>query len=142
MPPDLLRGNPQLLEDVEGYAVLVADQSKQQVLRSDIVMSHPLGFFNRVLQDLLGAWGKIDFAAAVLAGAGQAFDDLLDAAGFEAQFTQYTAGDPSFFSDQAEQKMLCSDIVVAHSFGFLVRQAEHTACPLGETIHYRHDNFS
>jgi hypothetical protein len=41
-------------------------------------MAHPAGFFNRVFQNLLGAWREIQFATPVLASSYQAFYNFLN----------------------------------------------------------------
>jgi hypothetical protein len=88
-------------------------------------------FFESELKNLLRAGRKIDLAAFVLAGASEAFNDLFDAWGFETQLAQDAGGNATFFADQAEQKVLGADVIVAQTLRFVMSEAEHAASSLG-----------
>ena len=48
----------------------------------------------------------------------------------------------ALFTDQSEQQMLSTNIVVVHALGLFMRQAEHSSSPLGEAFHLiRHVTF-
>jgi hypothetical protein len=88
-------------------------------------------FFECELKNLLRAGRKIDLAAFVLAGASEAFNDLFDPWSFETQLAQDAGGNATFFADQAEQKMLGTDVIVAQTLRFVMSEAEHAASSLG-----------
>jgi hypothetical protein len=56
-------------------------------------------FFECELKDLLCAGRKIDLAAFVLTSASEAFNDLLNAWGFETQLAQDAGGYATLFAD-------------------------------------------
>ena len=100
---DLLGGDAQLAQHFHPQPIGGAHQAEQKVFGADVVVPHAAGLVDGVLEHLLGARGKVDLTAAVLAEAAQAFDHLADAIGFQAQFAQYAPGDAAVFLDQAEQ---------------------------------------
>ena len=106
---------------------------------ANIMMAHAAGFFDGKFQDLLGAGGKIDLAAAVLPKPAQLFNHFAHAIRFQAQFAQYTAGDAAIFLDQAEQQVFGPDRALVQALGFLMSQAEHPARSLGKSFHSRHE---
>jgi hypothetical protein len=56
-----------------------------------IMITEAASFFESELKHLLGAGRKIDLAAVVAAGAGEALDDLFDASGFESRISVVSA---------------------------------------------------
>jgi hypothetical protein len=70
------------------------------------------------------------------------FYNFLNTVSFQAKFTQYTASHTAFFADQTEKKVFSSNVIMAHTFSFLVSQAEHSARSLSKTLHSSHCHTS
>jgi hypothetical protein len=74
--------------------------------------------------------------------AGQPLNNLLHSGGLKTKLSKYTSGNPAFFTDQAQQKVLSPDVVMPHAFSFLMSQAEHTPRSLCKSFHTRHGTTS
>src|SRR5581483_4227453 len=60
--PDLLQIDAQAFQDARGDALAFTDQTQQQVLGADVMVSQPPRFVDGQLDDLLGARRQADLA--------------------------------------------------------------------------------
>jgi hypothetical protein len=102
------------------------------------MVAHTAGLFDCEFKNLLGAGGKIDLAAAVLAKTAHFFNHLAHPIRFQTKLTQDAAGDAAVFLDQAEEEVFGPDRILTKTLGLLVSQAKHTPRPLGKTFHSGH----
>ena len=63
---DLGEVGAELLQDLGGNALALADQAEQDVLGADVVVAQLQRLAQRQLEDLLGSWGERDVAAGGL----------------------------------------------------------------------------
>src|SRR4051794_16239630 len=127
----------ELDEHLRGDAFSLTDESEEDVLGSDVVVSELQRLAQRQLEDLLGARGERDVTrrrgAAVT-------DDLFDlcAHGFErdAERFERLRGDALSFVDQAEEDVLGSDVVVVEQARFFLRQDDHSAGSIGKAFEH------
>src|SRR4029450_12471238 len=140
---DAVEVGAELLQDLGGDALALADQPEQDVLGADVVVTELERLPKRELEDLLGARGERD----VPARRGLALaDDLLNLLthGLEGDVEAHEglAGDAVSLAHQAEQDVLGPDVVVVEHPRLLlgeddgatgsVREAlEHLDCRIG-----------
>ena len=95
-------------------------------------------FAQAELEDLLGAWREGNVAAGRRAAL---TDDLLDliAHRFEAdtERLQGLGGDALALVNEAEQDVLCTDVVVVEQARFFLRQHDHSPSPVGKALKHR-----
>ena len=109
------------------------------MLGADVVVVEVAGFFDRVLDDLLGPRRLRQLAHRDHVG--PALDELLDLeadlAQVDVEVLQDVGGDAAAFLDQAEQDVLGADVLVVEALGLLIGQLHHLAGPVGESfIHF------
>ena len=96
---NLFGANPKLLENISDSAIILASQAQQQMLGTDVVLTHAPRFFDSQFQHPFGGWSQFDFGEG---GAGSrpnhAFDHGLDTADFQPQIAQNTASYSTFFA--------------------------------------------
>ena len=130
LAPNLLGGNAQFAQHIEGNALAVAHEAEQQMLGADVMVAQATGFFEGKFEYLLGAGREVNLAAFMLAGAGESLDNLFHAGRLETQLAQNTGGHAAFFANQTEQQVLGANVIVAQALCFVVGKAEHAACSL------------
>ena len=127
----------ELHEDLRGDAFAFADQSEQDVLGADVVVTELQRLAQRELEHLLRARRERDVSRRRLAAV---TDDLLDlrAHGLErdAERLERLGGDTLTFVDQAEQDVLGPDVVVVEQARFFLRQHHHSPSPVGEAFEH------
>jgi len=66
---------------------------------------------------------------------GHPLHQVFDPARIQAQVAQHATGYSPLFTDQAQEQMLGTDVVVLHPLGFILGQTQHTAGALSKTLH-------
>ena len=134
---DAVEVRTELLQHLRGDALALADQSEQDVLGADVVVTELQRFAERQLENLLGARGERD----VTRRRGLALpDDLLDLLtnGFErdVERLQRLGGDALTLMDQAEEDVLRTDVVVVEHPRFFLGEDDHPTCSVGESLEH------
>ena len=106
-------GDTEAVQHAGGHAFSFAQQTQQQVLGADVVMTHLAGLVYGKLDDFLGSGSKAGLAAARFLTAP---DDELNRRAYLAQADSQVGKDPGgyplFLTYQPEQDMLGADVAV------------------------------
>ena len=135
---NLIQLESQVHQHLGSHAVLLAQQTQQQVLRTDIVVIQISGLFDRVLDDFLGPRRLRKLAHGDHLGA--ALDQLLD---FQAhlpqinvQVLEHVGADARALLDQPEQDVLGADVFMVEALRFLIGQRHYFACTVSEPFEH------
>src|SRR5581483_6972302 len=135
--PNAVQVRAELLEDLGGDPLALADEAEQDVLGPDVVVAELEGLAKRELQDLLGPRRERDVAGR----SGLTLpDDLLDllADGLEGdvQRLERLGGDPLALVDEAEQDVLGPDVVVVEHPRLFLGEDHHPPGSVGEAFEH------
>lgn len=123
----------ELLEHLGGDALPFANEAEEDVLRADIVVTELEGLAKRQFEDLLCPWRERNVSAWCL---GALTDDLNDLTpdGFEADphALKGASGDTLPFVDEAEQDVLCADVVVVEETRLFLSEDNDPPGPIGK----------
>jgi hypothetical protein len=86
------------------------------------VVTHPAGFFDGELQDLLRAWSQIGPAPGMTTNSGQSLHHLLHPGRLEAQLPQHLSGNTPLFPDQPKQDVLGPDVIMMQALCLFMSQ--------------------
>ena len=127
----------ELLEDLGGDTLALADQAEEDVLGPDVVVAQLQRLPQRELEDLLGPGGEGDVPGGGLRSLADDLDDLA-AHRLEgnAHALQGTGGDALALVDQAEEDVFGADVVVVEKASLLLRQDDHSSGPVGEALEH------
>ncbi len=133
---NLLGADAELAQHVDGQPLILAGQAEEQVLGADVVLAHAPRFFDRVLQDALGAGRKLGLGegGSGSLAAGQPLDHGLNPGDFQAEFAQNPAGHAALLEQQADQNVLAADVTVVEAFRLFLGQAQHASGALSESF--------
>ena len=111
---------------------LLAQNTEQQMFRTDVVVQEPIGFFGRVLQHALGfgAEGDLDRRRYLLAKHGPAFDFLANAFEGQVRARENPAGEALALANQSEQEVLGFDRNAAELTRLVPGEKEDPPSPL------------
>ena len=110
---DAVQVGAELLQDLGGDALALADQAEQDVLGADVVVAELQRLAQRQLQDLLRSRGERDVTGGGrLALTDDLLDLLADRLERDVQGLERLGGDAFTLVDQAEQDVLGPDVVV------------------------------
>ena len=133
---DVLQLQTQVHQHLGRHSLLLTQQPQQQVLGADVVVVEILGFFESVLDDLLGPrrLGQLAHRDHV----GSRLHDLLDLetdlAEVHVEVLQDVGRDAGAFLDQPQQHVLGPDVLVVEPLSLLVGQLHHLPGPIGESL--------
>ncbi len=134
---DAIQIGPELLQDLRGDALALADQPEQDVLGADVVVTELQGLAQRELQHLLGAGREGDVSGG---GRLPLADDLFDllAHGLErdVQRLERLGGDALALVDQPEQDVLGADVVVVEHPRLFLGENHNPSGSIGETFEH------
>ncbi len=134
---DPVEVSAELLEDLRGDALTLADQAEQDVLGSDVVVPQLQRLAQRELQDLLRPRREGDVTGR---GRLPLADDLLDllahALEGDPEGLEGLGGDALALVNQAEQDVLGPDVVVVEHAGLFLREDDHAPGPVGEAFEH------
>jgi hypothetical protein len=135
---DVFQLQPEVHEHLGGHPLLFAEEPEQEVFGPDVVMIEVAGFFDRVLDDLLGARGVRQPAHHDLVPAGARLDDSLDLEAdlpqVDVEVLQDVGGDPRALLDQPQQDVLGADVLVVEPLCFLVGELHHLPGAVRESL--------
>src|SRR5215210_293568 len=132
---DLLGVGVEVEQDARGNALVLADQSEQDVLGADVVVAKAERLAQGELQHLLGARGERDLAGGDLLARAHDADHLgADALHRDVEALEDAGGKPLLFAKQAEQDVLGADVIVLENPGLLLGEDDHLASPFGEAL--------
>ena len=139
---DVLEAHLDVLEDLGGDALLLADQPEQQVLGADVVVAEVARLFVGELQHLFRARreGQLthrDHRRAVRDELLHLLADLLE---IDVQVGQDVGGDTAPFLDQAQEDVLGADVVMVEALRLLAREPHDLAGAIGKAV--KHVDFS
>ena len=137
----LSRRDAQALEHARGDALALTDEPEQQVLGADVVVVEAPRLVHRQLDHLLGARGQPDVAGDRAVAAA---DDELDRAAHLVQVDAEIGEDlrrhALALTDEPEQQVLGTDVVVVEALRLLLGKLQHLAGALGKFVKaIRHD---
>ncbi len=126
------------LEHAGGDAVAFTQEAEEDVFGSNVAVIERLGFLAREGEDFLDARGVGDVARHFGVGAGTDLFFDFDADGFQVEphFLEHVDGNALTEFDQAEKKVLGSNVVVVEAIRFLSSQCKHLLGARGEIIHW------
>ena len=133
---DFFKLETKVHQDLRGNAVVLTQETEQQMLSADIVMVEIARFFDRVLNDLLGARRLWQLAHGHHLGA--ALDELLhfeaNLAQIDIEVLQDIGANARAFFHQTEQDVLSTDVLVVEALCFLVSQGHDLAGAISESF--------
>ena len=132
----VLQLEPEVHEDLGGYALLLSQEAEQQVFRADVVMVEVARLFDGILDDLLGPRRLRQLAHGHHVRPG--LDDLLDfqpdLPQINVQVLENIGGDARPFFNQAQKDMLGPDVFVVEALGLLIGQLHYFASPIRKAL--------
>ena len=133
---DIFELEPEVHENLGGDAVVLAEEPEEDVLGADIVVIEVAGFFDRVLDDLFGAWSLRELAHGdhFWASADEFFDFESDLAEVNIEVFEDIGADARSFFDESEQDVLGPDVFMVEALGFLVGQGHYFAGSICESF--------
>jgi hypothetical protein len=132
---DLLRVGVEVEQDARGHALVLPNETEQDVLRPDVVVAERERLAKGELEDLLRARGEGDLPRRdLVALAHDACDlgaHLLDG---DVEALEHAGGETLFLTEQPQQDVLRPDVVVLQRACFVLRENDDLACPLGKAF--------
>src|SRR6202171_6380206 len=108
---DLLEVGAQVFEDVGRDPLALDQKAKEQVLGADVVVTHPAGFLERDLDDLLDPRGGDDLLDDdPLVAAQHRLDGGADLVDLHPEVVQHLGGEAFALAQQPKEQMLRADI--------------------------------
>src|SRR5262249_12224557 len=133
---DVFEAQAEVHQDLGGDALLLAQESQQQVLGADVVVAEVARLLDGVLDDLLGPRRLRQLAGR--ADLGARLDELLDLqadlAEVDVEVLQHVGGDAGALLDQAQEDVLRADVLVVEPLRLLVGQLHHLAGTVRESL--------
>ena len=130
-----------VLQHTGSNTFALTDQTEQQVLCADVVVTELTGLFQRQLQDALGAGCEGDLNSDK---AGSTADDFLNfnpgILEVDPHGLEHLGGNPRSLANQAEEDLFGTDEVVTKSAGLFLGQHDHLDGLLGEAFKHRWAN--
>ena len=122
----------ELVEDLSGDVVVVAEEREEQMLGPDDVRLVELGLEVGDLQDLLGLLRQRDVAdrQRPAGGPDRVLDRLLQLVQVHAEVAEDLHGDPFSLPDHTEEEMLRPDVVVPEPESLLAAEPDDILHPL------------
>src|SRR2546430_2502101 len=132
---DLFQVRAQIFEHVRGDTLAFDEQAEQEVLRTDVVVTHAPRLFEGDLDDLLHARRRDDLLDDdPLVPTEHRLDRLADLADLHAKVVQNLGGKAFTLAEQSQEKVLCADIAVVRSFCFFLGERQNFLGPLSESL--------
>ena len=120
-------------QHARGDAFAFADQAEQQMLGADVVVIELARFFERELDDALGARREDHLLLDGLAAAADdRFDLLAHLRQVDAERLEHFGREALALGDDAEQDVLGPDVVVAEPLRFFLREHDAASRSLGK----------
>ena len=127
----------ELGQHLRGDAIALANETQQQELSTDVLVSHLQALTQGELKNLLGTWSKGDVAGVWLATLADDFLDLTaDILQGNTHGFQCLGSDAFAFMDKAEQDVLGADVIVVKHACFFLRQNDDAASTIGKPLEH------
>ena len=134
---DLGEVGAELLEHLGGDALTLADEAKEDVLGTDVVVAELEGLSQRQLEDLLRTRGEGDVARRrLLALADDLHDLLAHRLEVDAHALERPGGDTLTLGDEAKEDVLGTDVVVVEPTGLFLREDDHPTSSVREALEH------
>ena len=132
---DLVEVHAERLEDAGRDALALADETEQQVLRTDVVVAEPPGLVDRQLDDPLRARCQADLADdRAVATPDDELDRCPDLGQLDVHVLEHPGRDTLTLADETEQQVLRADVVVVEPLRLVLRECQDLACPIRELV--------
>ena len=139
---DLLGVGVEVEQDARGDALVLAHEAEQDVLGADVVVAQAQRLAQRELEHLLRARRERDLAGGdLLAGADDADDLSADALDGDVERLEHPRRETLLLTEQAEQDVLGTDVVVLEDAGLFLGQNDDLAGPLCKALKHRAKNL-
>ena len=134
---DLLGVGVEVEQDAGGDALVLAHEAEQDVLGADVVVAEAERLAQRQLEDLLGARRERDLTGGdLLTGADDAHDLCAHTLDGDVERLEHAGGKTLLFAQEAEQDVLGADVVVLERPRLFLRQDDHLAGSLCESLEH------
>ena len=139
---DLLGVRVEVEQDARGDALVLANESEQDVLGADVVVAQAQRLAQRQLEDLLRARRERDLAGRDLLARSDDPNDLgtyaLDG---DVEALEDPRSEAFLLTEEAEQNVLGPDVVVLERARFFLRENDHLTGSLCESLEHAADPF-
>ncbi len=98
------------------------------MLCADVSMTQLACFVHRQLDNLFGTWSVRDVGRLFLSSADQRLHFVLDFLQTQTQSNQCLGGNAVSLTNQSEQNMFCTNVVMSQPYSFFLRQRQHFLC--------------
>jgi len=99
------------------------------------MMIQATSFIDGQLDHLFGTWRQTDLTENdAVAATNNKFDGTANLIKFDAEICQYFSSNAFALSDQAEQEVFCTDVIVLEALCFLLCEAQDFPGPLSKFI--------
>ena len=138
LEPHVFKLQIQIEEDLRGNSIVLPDQAKEEMLRTDVVVAQFVGLFHRQLEHLLCTRGKRKLAHGDhrRSGLDILFDLGANLADLYAQVLQDIGSDPATLLDQPKQYVFGADEVMVEPLRFLPRESHDLTGSICETVEH------
>jgi hypothetical protein len=135
---DVLQLHTQVRQDLGGDALVLLDESEEQVFGADVVVPQVPGLLHGELEHLLGARRERQLAHGHHGRAGlhQLLDLGPDLGQVDLHVAQHVGRDSAAFLDQPEQDVFGAQILVVEPLGLLASQVHDLLGAVGEAIEH------
>ena len=135
---DLLGVGVEVEQDPGGDALVLAHQPEQDVLGADVVVAERQRLAQGELEHLLGPRRERDLAGGdLLAGADDANHLVANLLDRDLETLEYARREAFFLTQQAQQDVLGTDVVVLEGARLFLGQDDHLAGAFGEAFKHR-----
>ena len=133
---DFFQLQTEIHQYLRGNAFLLAEQTQQQMLGTDVVVIEVASLFHRVLNDFLGTRCLRQFAHRdhVRSRLHDFLDFVANASQVDIEVFQHVCGNARAFFHQAQQHVLGADVLVIETLSFLIRELHNLAGSVGESL--------
>ena len=137
---DLLRVGVEVEQDARGDALVLADETEEDVLGADVVVAERESFAQRQLEDLLGARRERDLAGGDLVTLAHDARDL-GAHLFhrDVERLEDAGGESLFLAQETEEDVLGADVVVLQRPCFVLGENDDLSGPFRESLEHSFD---
>ena len=137
--PDLVQADAERLQHAGGDPFALADQTEEQMLRSDVVVAQPAGFVDRELDHALGSRSEPNLAHdRPVPTTDDELDGGPDLGQFDVHVLEDARRDTLSLTHEAEKKVLGSDVVVVEPLRLVLSESQDLARAIRELVETIH----
>ena len=136
---DLVEVDPERLQDAGGDPLPFADETEEQVLRADVVVTEAAGLVDGELDDALGAWGEPDLTDdRAVAPSDDELDRGPDLGELDVHVLEDARRHTLALADETEEQVLRADVVVVEPLRFVLSKRQDLARTIRELVEAIH----